>query len=282
MELKKGTAAWRGAVAAAVGAVIIVVLVVATNGFNLPLLVLGAPLGAVYGFGYAFANWRYIIEKTKQGAAEGATVFGLGLLLSRLTRNESYGAWGWVYFLIRVAWNLGMGWIPGVWYGIQALRAEKKAAAAAPAPAQAKPPVRFSPQMEQEQREWNRQRLERLRADHAAQAAAQAARPAQTAQPSLACVAGAFAGASFPLRAGETVTLGSDPARCQIVLPGAGACHCALRYDPAGGWQAKGLPGAATYINGVQPLGAQAFQPLAPGTVLCLGQGKNSQRFRLE
>ena len=151
MNFQKGTAAWRGAVAAAVGAGILVALVVITNGFNIPLVLFALVLGPIYGFGYAFANWHYIIKKTKQGAVEGAAVFGIGLLLSRLTRNSSYGAWGWVYFLIRVAWNLGMGWIPGVWYGIQAIRAEARRQAAPRPRSEPAGRVRVSPQAAQEQ-----------------------------------------------------------------------------------------------------------------------------------
>ena len=276
MNFQKGTAAWRGAVAAAVGAGILVVLVVITNGFNIPLILFALVLGPVYGFGYAFANWHYIIKKTKQGAAEGAAVFGIGLLLSRLTRNSSYGAWGWVYFLIRVAWNLGMGWIPGVWYGVQAIRAETRQRTSRPRPVSpAAPRARVSPPVAQEQRALNRQRIETLKAAMAAQ---------QAVQPSLDCVAGAFAGASFPVQPGEVLCLGSDPTRCQIVLPGtaAAARQCLLQYDSVRGWQARGLPGAKTYINGVQPLGTDAFQPLPAGTILCISQGKNSQRFRIQ
>ena len=36
--------------------------------------------------------------------------------------------------LFSVAWNLGMGWIPGVWYGIQAIRAEARQQAGTPPP----------------------------------------------------------------------------------------------------------------------------------------------------
>lgn len=278
MNFQKGTAAWRGAVAAAVGAGILVALVVITNGFNIPLVLFALVLGPIYGFGYAFANWHYIIKKTKQGAVEGAAVFGIGLLLSRLTRNSSYGAWGWVYFLIRVAWNLGMGWIPGVWYGIQAIRAEARRQAAPRPRSEPAGRVRVSPQAAQEQQALNRQRIETLKSAMAAQPAQPAARP------HLACVAGAFSGASFPVQPGETLCLGSDPACCQIVLPGtvAAARQCLLQYDSVRGWQGRGLPGTVTYINGVQPLDTEAFQPLPAGTLLCINQGRNSQRFRIQ
>lgn len=114
---------------------------------------------------------------------------------------------------------------------------------------------------------------------------AMAAQPAQpAARPNLACVAGAFSGASFPVQPGETLCLGSDPACCQIVLPGtaAAARQCLLQYDSVRGWQGRGLPGTVTYINGVQPLDTEAFQPLPAGTLLCINQGRNSQRFRIQ
>ena len=203
-----------------------------------------------------------------------AAVFGIGLLLSRLTRNSSYGAWGWVYFLIRVAWNLGMGWIPGVWYGIQAIRAEARQQAAPRPPSGPAGRGGGSTQAAPGQQALNRQRIETLKS----------AMAAQPAQPNLACVAGAFSGASFPVQPGETLCLGSDPARCQIVLPGtaAAARQCLLQYDSVRGWQGRGLPGTVTYINGVQPLDTEAFQPLPAGTLLCINQGRNSQRFRIQ
>ena len=135
-----------------------------------------------------------------------------------------------------------------------------------------------SPQAAQEQQALNRQRIETLKSAMAAQPAQPAARP------NLACVAGAFSGASFPVQPGETLCLGSDPACCQIVLPGtaAAARQCLLQYDSVRGWQGRGLPGTVTYINGVQPLDTEAFQPLPAGTLLCINQGRNSQRFRIQ
>ena len=65
-------------------------------------------------------------EKTKRGAIEGGAVLGIGIILSCLTENVKWGFWGWIYFVLRVSWHIGMCWIPGVWYGIQAIRLEKK------------------------------------------------------------------------------------------------------------------------------------------------------------
>lgn len=296
MKAQKGTAQRRGIIGAAVGAIVLAVLIVATNGFSIPLLMLGLPLGGIYGFGYAFANWRRILEKTKQGAVEGGAVFGIGVVLSHLTRNENYGIWGWIYFLLRVSWNLGMGWIPGVWYGIRAIREERRASASVTAP---------TSDVDWEAKQLDQQRIARAAAAQAAaRAAASAPRPAPAPQPapaprpapapqpapqqtshSLTCAAGAFAGASFPVSPGEVLSLGSDPTSCQIVLPQtcAAARHCSVLYNlNRGCWQIKDLSGGQTFINGIQPVAADRFQELPMGAVLCIGQGKNSQRFQLQ
>lgn len=62
----------------------------------------------------------------------------------------------------------------------------------------------------------------------------------------------------------------------------AAARQCLLQYDSVHSWQGRGLPGTVTYINGVQPLDTEAFQPLPAGTLLCINQGRNSQRFRIQ
>ena len=57
-------------------------------------------------------------------------------------------------------------------------------------------------------------------------------------------LAGAFSGASFPVQPGEPLCLGSDPAHCQIVLPGtaAAARQCLLQYDSVRGRRGGACP----------------------------------------
>ena len=52
--------------------------------------------GPIYGFGFTFANWRLVAEKTKRGANEGGAVLGIGIILSCLTENVKWGFWGWI------------------------------------------------------------------------------------------------------------------------------------------------------------------------------------------
>lgn len=298
MKIQKGTALWRGIIAAAVGFVAMLCLMLALGQFSFLYLL----AGPFYGFGFAFANWHVVMQKTKQGAIQGAAVFGIGLVLSHWLKDQRYGMWGWLFFVFRVSWHLGFCWIPGIWYGIQAIREEARGTAPASVSAE-----------DLEARQLDQQRIARAAAIQAAQRAAasapqpapvpqavpvsrpaavprpapipQPAAPSKQTQPSLDCVAGAFAGARFPVSPGEIISLGSDPALCQIVLPQpfAASRHCSLLYNLSRGcWQAKDLSGGLTYINGIQPLSSGAFQDLPQGAVLCVGQGKNSQRFHLQ
>lgn len=284
MNIQKGTALWRGIIAAAVGFVVMLCLMLALGQFSILYLL----AGPFYGFGFAFANWHVVMQKTKQGAIQGAAVFGIGLVLSHWLKDRRYGMWGWAFFLFRVSWHLGVCWIPGIWYGIQAIRQERRGAAPAPV----SPPASSA---DQEARQLNQQRIARAAAAQAAERAAasppqpafvpQPAAPSRPVQPDLACVAGAFAGAAFPISPGEIISLGSDPALCQIVLPQVSAAsrHCSLLYNLSRGcWQARDLSGGLTFVNGVQPISSGAFQDLPRGSILCVGQGKNSQRFRLD
>ena len=129
-QKKPVTAVRRGITGAIAGEVVMIVIfiLVAASGaqvsFAYALIYL--LFGPIYGFGFTFANWRLVAEKTKRGAVEGGAVLGIGIILSCLTENVKWGFWGWIYFVLRVSWHIGMCWIPGVWYGIQAIRLEKK------------------------------------------------------------------------------------------------------------------------------------------------------------
>lgn len=111
------------------------------------------------------------------------------------------------------------------------------------------------------------------------------ATPAQDpSAPMLRCLSGAFAGAEFPLKAGEVVALGSDPARCQIVLTGEGIEdeHCRL-WCAVGtlDWYAEVLPGGEVRLDGGRLLPPGAPRLLPRGSVLRIGQGREVNQFRL-
>lgn len=275
MTFEKGTAARRGLIGAAAGFIIMFIFIMFSGGFKggYPLLYLIA--GPFYGFGFTFANWKIVMEKTKQGAKQGAAVFGISVILSHLFRDNRWGIWGWVYFLLRVSWHLGMCWIPGIFYGIKMISAELKEKQTSPA----------APVSDQ-----TKQRIAALKANMKTSAAlvTQAVKTPSTVKPvsnpTLSCVSGVFSGASFPLTPNEEVFIGSDPSVCQIVLPEeyASPIHCSFIFDRnGGGWQVRDLSGGLTLANGISPVTTGKFQTVSSGTILCVGKGSNSQRFRL-
>ena len=286
-QKKPVTAVRRGITGAIAGEVVMIVIfiLVAASGaqvsFAYALIYL--LFGPIYGFGFTFANWRLVVEKTKRGAVEGGAVLGIGIILSCLTENVKWGFWGWIYFVLRVSWHIGMCWIPGVWYGIQAIRLEKKEldqsstarpeAARPPRPAAASPVSQPVPQPAFQKASVPVQSLQ-----SAAQKAVEAARPALTG------VTGIFAGTDFPVQADEELAIGSDPSVCQIVLPAecAAPIHCSIRYDSRRGcWQVRDLTDGQTFENGVRAIRTGVFEDIPKGRLICVGQGKYSQRFRL-
>lgn len=289
-QKKPVTAVRRGITGAIAGEVVMIVIfiLVAASGaqvsFAYALIYL--LFGPIYGFGFTFANWRLVAEKTKRGAVEGGAVLGIGIILSCLTENVKWGLWGWIYFVLRVSWHIGMCWIPGVWYGIQAIRLEKKeldqsgtarpeaARPPRPAAASAASPVRQPvPQPASQKASAPIQSLQ-----PAAQKAVEVVRPALTG------VTGIFAGTDFPVQADEELAIGSDPSVCQIVLPAecAAPIHCSLRYDSRRGcWQVRDLTDGQTFENGVRAIRTGVFEDIPKGRLICVGQGKYSQRFRL-
>ena len=287
-QKKPVTAVRRGITGAIAGEAVMIVIfiLVAASGaqvsFAYALIYL--LFGPIYGFGFTFANWRLVAEKTKRGAVEGGAVLGIGIILSCLTENVKWGLWGWIYFVLRVSWHIGMCWIPGVWYGIQAIRLEKKEldqsgtarpeAARPPRPAAVSPVSQPVPQP----------------AFQKASAPAQSLQPAsqkaveQAARPALTGVTGIFAGTDFPVQADEELAIGSDPSVCQIVLPAecAAPIHCSIRYDSRRGcWQVRDLTDGQTFENGVRAIRTGVFEDIPKGRLICVGQGKYSQRFRL-
>lgn len=299
------SAAKRGLIGALAGeAVMIVILIIAAgSGTGVPLVMaLGyLLLGPVYGFGFIFANWRIVLEKTKRGAIEGAAVFGIGVVLSWLTENSKWGIMGWIYFLLRVSWHIGMCWIPGIWYGIKLIRMEKKEQRQEESvrPDTARPPVRpgfaqslSRPDAPQSQARPAQPVISRnLGASQGmacevpkAAAPARSLQPVSPARPRLTGVTGLFAGVDFPIQPDEELVIGSDPSVCQIVLPPecAAPIHCSIRYDSRRGcWQARDLANGQTFTNGILALQTGVFEDVPKGRVICIGQGKTSQRFRL-
>jgi len=263
--VQKNSAIRRGLIGASAGlaVMILVVFFTAASGGGFGLISFFYILaGPFYGFGFTFANWHRIMEKTKRGAKEGAVVFGIGVLLSTFLDDRRYGIWGWIYFLFRVSWHIGFGWIPGIGYGISAISQELSGREEPTGSTAAASGYR------EQYRDEPRSR---------AQAAVEG-------KPALICVGGVFAGADFPVRTGEKILIGSDPASCQIVLPGgyAGPVQCALRYNPAScRWQGMDLSGGNTLLNGIRPLARENFQDIPAGSTVCIGEGKNAQRFRL-
>ena len=293
---KPMTMVGRGLTGAAVGFVFMLVVMIATNsggsGFGLHSLAYLAA-GPLYGFGFVFANWHYVIQKTKVGAIEGAAGLGIGLVLAHLFRNRNWGIAGMLYFLLRVSWHIGFCWIPGIWYGIRAIREERRqerpakpqkerredrpAAAPAGARRSSTPAAAARPQAPSTPAGQAR--------PQAPSTPAAAARPkAPSARPQLTALSGLFSGGVFSAADGEELLIGSDPEVCQIVLPPecAAPIHCSLVFDRARGvWRARDLTEGQTLFNGARAARVGEFQDMASGTVLSLGHGANRQQFQL-
>lgn len=239
------------------------------NGGQLFLtFILYLPIGAMYGFGFAFANWHLVMKKTAQGFIEGTSVLGIGIVLSALTDNKKYGMFGWLFFLIRVSWHIGFCWIPGIYYGVKAIRAESRPQIAAEAKGRPFRKAKPSPP------------------SHAPDSPDTPCSPAfsQRPGPLLTCTGGLFAGNAFPFNPGEEIFIGSDPEVCQIIFPEnlVWPIHCSLLYNGStGSWRVRDLSGGNTYRNGVHSLPVGQWQELPRGTLLSIGQGKNGQRFQL-
>lgn len=263
-KLKTYPALRRGVIGSSIGAAIMFLLALwgVLEGSSPTHYIFTYPFyGILYGFGLTFANWKVTLQKTKQGAVEGATGLGIGVFLSHFTGEKKWGIYGWFYFIFRLCWHIGFCWIPGIWYGIQTIRKEFDDLKVASPSSQNKPVSR--PAQPKEERPTPM--------------------PAASSR-SLFCLSGSFAGAEFPFHNAEVLTIGSDPARCQIVLSGNGIPGevCRLWFiQTTAFWYAVVLPGATVYRDGTTPLLPETVQVLPRGTTISTGPDDNKQIFKL-
>lgn len=223
--MKPGSATRRGIIGAGMGlagtAVVMLLFAMATGSMD-PLAVI--PLGALYGFGLTFANLRELWEATKRSAGMGGAGLAIGVIIARWKGNYNYGILGILYFLLKVAWHFGMGWIPGVLYGVREIAAELRGEGSGS--------TSFSLADEVP---------DAAPAPDAVPAASAASYPLA---PTIVGLSGPYEGAHIPAAPGETLVIGSDPSRAQIVLPASCAApvHCELSFDAARGvWRLRQL-----------------------------------------
>lgn len=294
-KLKTYPALRRGVIGASIGAAIMFLLALwgILDGASPTHYIFTYPIyGILYGFGLTFANWKVTLQKTKQGAIEGATGLGIGVFLSHFTGEKKWGIYGWFYFILRLCWHIGFCWIPGIWYGIQTIRKEFDDLNTASPSSQDVPPVsdktekpihrvfdKFNKTADRSTGKTEKQvhRPAQPREEHPAPTPAASSR-------SLFCLSGSFAGAEFPFHNAEVLTMGSDPAHCQIVLSGDGIPGelCRLWFIQATAfWYAVVQPGGTVYRDGTTPLLPETVQVLPRGTTLSIGQDDNKQIFKL-
>ena len=274
--LRKGTATRKFVISAVLGLVLTTLLVLAVGGGGIGWAYVLA--GPFYGVGLAFATWREALEATKRSTVQGVAGLGIGIILSRWLGDSKWGIFGWLYCAFKIAWHLGVAWIPGVAYAFRAVGAEWSGRDARAEilgePQPAAPRATGTPAASPAPRPATAAPRAAAATPRVAPAPAPVPAPADHA-PVLACLAGPFAGAGFPLRSGETVYVGSDPSRCQVVLPSScvAPVHCAVRYAPGkGGWQ----------ISDFTTDGTSTWMSVAKGSVVTVGTGADAARFRLD
>ena len=101
------------------------------------------------------------------------------------------------------------------------------------------------------------------------------------AQPGIQCSFGALAGVTIPLAAGDKLTLGTDPNRCNLVCaaPGIAPVHCSILWNQGtGDYTVQDPVGAGVYVNGKRIMRGSGVT-VPGGDRVFLGNEKNSVRF---
>lgn len=118
----------KGMIGAIVGAVVLTAFYVAsvngtTTGVDILTLLGCIPLGALYGFGYAF-GWGYFksITAKAMGVATGASI------LTILFSKEDTGLKIFFIYLFAFAFATAIAWLPGIVKGIASIVREHQTA----------------------------------------------------------------------------------------------------------------------------------------------------------
>lgn len=251
-KLKTGSALKRGIIGAVTGFVMILIISVAMMPYAeiSPIVAcIYSFAGLLYGFGFTFANWKYVLTQTKVGAIEGASGLTIGLILAHMFKEKKLGLYGWLYFLFRISWHLGLCWIPGIGYGVSAICRELRGEAAETSLLHQMP--ESSDKVE---------------------------------TPSLLCTTGTFKGAEFPLNDDEIITIGSNPSSSQIVLSGHSIqnSHCKIWFDQEScSWCVVNVSGGKIYGDDNIPLKQDILYQLPKGSLLSIGSIEDTHQFRL-
>lgn len=96
-KLKTVSALKRGIIGAGTGFVMMLIISVAMIPYARlsPIVACIYSLaGLFYGFGFTFANWKYVLTQTKTGAIEGASGLTIGLILAHMFKEKKLGLYG--------------------------------------------------------------------------------------------------------------------------------------------------------------------------------------------
>lgn len=249
---KAGSALKRGIIGSATGFIVMLIISIALMahaGFSPIVAGIYSLAGLFYGFGFTFANWKYVLAQTKTSAIEGASGLAIGFILAHMFKEKKSGLYGWLYFLFRVSWHLGLCWIPGIGYGVSAICKELRGEALEPLLLHQTSDV-----------------LEQVKA------------------PSLLCTSGTFEGAEFRLNENEIITIGSNPSSSQIILSGQSIqdAHCKIWFDQeSNSWCVVNISGGKTYRDEMVQLKQDILYQLSKGSILSIGSIEDIHQFRL-
>lgn len=107
--------------------------------------------------------------------------------------------------------------------------------------------------------------------------------PGKTFTGQITGVSGQYSGQSVQMSAGEEIIVGRDPKYCMLVLeyPKISRRHCGIRYDVASGkYQVIDYSSNGTRLSDGTIISASQYTPVSPGSVLYLGNARES--FRLD
>lgn len=96
-------------------------------------------------------------------------------------------------------------------------------------------------------------------------------------------ISGQYRGQSIQMTTGEEIIVGRDPKYCMLVLeyPKISRRHCGIRYDIASGkYQVIDYSSNGTRLSDGTIISASQYTPVSPGSVLYLGNARES--FRLD
>lgn len=166
-------------------------------------------IGALYGFGICF-GLQDMYRGTLKGAAVASEITFWLWIKKMLRRDEHMSLMTFPMIMLSIGFGLTVGWIKGVFKGVNAIKEERRSMAGSVSPTPKSSPAKAKRQ------------------------SPKTPVPLRPSEITLTCTDGEYTGAILSIKPGDKIILGTDPIYCNLVFSDRGISrqHCSVLCKP--------------------------------------------------